>query len=61
MPKERLAPFSRALPIFADKRRRTFTIGEGIRYQPDSPPREEKLRIARELEAAMQQMAREEE
>lgn len=48
-------------PIFADKRRRTFTIGEGIRYQPDSPPREEKLRIARELEAAMQQMARGEE
>ena len=48
-------------PIFADKRRRTFTIGEGIRYQPDSPPREEKLRIARELEAAMQQMARDEE
>lgn len=48
-------------PIFADKKRRTYTIGEGIPYRPEGAPAEEKRRIAEALHDAMQEMLEEKE
>jgi len=43
-------------PIYSDKKKRIFQIGSGIRYNPENPQAEEKLRIARELNQVMKQM-----
>ena len=40
-------------PVYADKRRKTYSIGEGIVYDPDRSAAEEKRRIAEELHEAM--------
>lgn len=47
-------------PVFADKKKRIFEIGEGVRYRPDNSPGEEKRRIADYLYQAMQEMAKHE-
>jgi hypothetical protein len=44
-------------PIFADQKKRTFRIGEGIRYNSGNSARKEKLRIANALRAAMDEMS----
>ena len=43
-------------PIFADKKRRAYTIGEGIPFEPGKPAAEEKRRIAGALHDAMEEM-----
>lgn len=45
------------VPIYASRRQRTLTIGEGIVYDPTANATEEKLRIVNELLSAMQGMA----
>ncbi len=44
------------VPIYASKHLRTLTIGAGIRYDPEPPQTEEKLRIVGELQRSMQAM-----
>ena len=48
------------VPVYASKRRRTLTIGEGIVYQPDAPPNDEKMRIVNSLRESMQYMYQQE-
>ena len=43
-------------PIFADKKRRAYPIGEGIPFEPGKPAAEEKRRIAGALHDAMEEM-----
>lgn len=45
------------VPIYADKRKRTFTIGEGVIFDPQNNANDEKLRIVDELLCAMRGMA----
>ncbi|MBQ9942543.1 MAG: hypothetical protein IJP03_06010 [Christensenellaceae bacterium] len=52
---------TRFYPVYADKHHRTLTIGSPIRFDPSRPAREEKLRIAAKLQAAMGAMAQPEE
>ncbi|MBQ8536456.1 MAG: hypothetical protein IJ461_03515 [Clostridia bacterium] len=44
------------VPIFADKKRRVISFGKGVRYDPERPPVEEKVRIVSELKGAMEAM-----
>lgn len=48
------------VPIYASKRRRTLTIGEGIRYDPENNANAEKQRIVDGLLGQMQDMSRDE-
>jgi hypothetical protein len=43
-------------PVYADKHGRTLCIGDCVRYEAGHAAREEKLRIARELESRMNSM-----
>lgn len=47
------------IPIYASKTKRTITIGEGIEYDPDNQPTEEKLRIVDYLRDTMTEIGRE--
>ena len=44
------------LPIYASRHLRTLTIGKGIRYDPEAPATQEKLRIVHELQTSMEAM-----
>lgn len=44
------------VPIFADKKKRIISFGKEIRYNPDLPPVEEKMRLVGELKASMEAM-----
>lgn len=44
------------VPIFADKKKRVISFGKGIKYNPDLPPTEEKMRLVGELKASMEAM-----
>lgn len=44
------------LPIYASKQMRTITIGQGVRYDPEAPATQEKLRIVDTLLDRMQSM-----
>ena len=46
-------------PIFADKFNRSLTFGQPVRYNPDTPPAEEKQRIADHLRAEMIRICKE--
>jgi hypothetical protein len=48
------------IPIYASKRLRTLTLGEGIEYSPTAPATEEKLRIVSALQQSMQAMYQQE-
>ena len=43
-------------PIYADKEKHTFTIGEAVVYEPNNNVNDERDRIAEELKAKMQMM-----
>ncbi|MDD4080508.1 MAG: lysophospholipid acyltransferase family protein [Eubacteriales bacterium] len=45
------------VPIFADKKHRTLTVGEPTFYHPEAPPREEQQRISDYLRGEMLRMA----
>ncbi|MHB1314053.1 MAG: hypothetical protein ACYCX2_01035 [Christensenellales bacterium] len=45
-------------PVFANKKKRTFTIDKPVKYNAGNPSREEKLRIAREIRNAMLNLSR---
>ncbi len=44
------------VPVYASKKMRTLTLGQGIVYNPEAPANEEKLRIVGELQGSMQGM-----
>lgn len=44
------------VPVYASRQLRTLTIGQGVRYDPDAPANDEKLRIVRALVGRMQAM-----
>ena len=50
----RLAAF---VPVFANKRRRTLTIGHPVEYNPQNGANEEKTRIVQTLLKTMRDMA----
>ena len=45
-------------PIYADKERHTFTIGEAVVYEPNNNVNDERDRIAEELKRMMEEMVR---
>lgn len=44
-------------PIFSDHRRRTFSIGAPVEYDPTLPPRDAKMAVAAELQRCMEAIA----
>ena len=48
------------MPIYASKRLRTLTLGEGIAFRSGEPSRGEKLRVVKALQDSMQAMYRQE-
>ncbi len=49
------------IPIYASKRLRTISFGQGIIYRPEAPATQEKLRIVSELQAGMEELYQAEE
>ena len=49
------------IPIYASKRLRTISFGQGIEYRPEAPATQEKLRIVGELQAGMEKLYQAEE
>ena len=45
------------VPVYANKKKRTVTIGDGIAFDPENATNEEKLRIAQTLHNALSAMA----
>ena len=45
------------IPVYACKKQRVLTIGEGIVYNPAAPINQEKLRLAEEIHSALVRMA----
>ncbi|MDR0660045.1 MAG: hypothetical protein LBG19_04425 [Prevotellaceae bacterium] len=43
----------RFYPVYANKKKHTFKVGESILFDPDNDPRDEKQRIAEELQERM--------
>ena len=45
-------------PLYSDRERRLFRIGEGVRYDVSLAPREGKQKVARELQSKMSELSK---